>query len=314
MNSLEKADMLKSTIEQLYSKEGRSISYISKLLEIDRNVLSNKIKKEWRLVEAEPRRHASASTQKYINRNRERILSMLNRDMTDTRIADELGVSRDFLARTVIPADKTLIQAKNARIKRTKSAQETARLDAMAASSHAYCRTSLPGEIWAPILGYEGYDVSNMGRVRHYAETYDAYVLLKQTPNKNSKRPYVMLGTNKTSAKKRNIMVARLVAFAFCDGHSDSRNTVNHKNGNVADNRAENLEWVSQAENNKHSYEQLGHTPVVEQQRRYQFNRIVYKNKYRFSTVAAFARFLGKSETQTRRYLDEPEKHQISFI
>lgn len=312
MNSLEKADMLKPTIEKLYSHEGRSITYISDLLEINRKALSGKIKKEWRLSEPEPRRHASASTRKYINRNRERILSMLNHNISDTDIASALGVSRDFLSRTVIPADKTLAQAKNARIARTNDARAQRRAEQMVKSNYDYDIQDLPGETWAPILGYEGYHISNMGRVRHYIKEHDAYALLKQTPNKNTQRLYVRIGTDNTIAKKRNLLVSRLVAFAFCPNHSTERNTVNHKNGNVADNRAENLEWVSQSENNKHSYDHLGRTPSST--RRYEFNRIVYQDKYRFSTVAAFARFIGKSETQARRYLDEPEKHHVSFV
>ena len=36
MRSYDKAEMLKSAIKHLYSNEGHSISYISKLLEINR--------------------------------------------------------------------------------------------------------------------------------------------------------------------------------------------------------------------------------------------------------------------------------------
>lgn len=312
MNSLEKADMLKSTIEKLYTCEGRSITYISDLLEINRKVLSGKIKKEWRLTEPEPRRHASASTRKYINRNRERILSMLNRDVSDNDIASALGISRDFLSRTVIPADKTLSQAKDARITRANDAHAQRHIERMVKSNLDYDNHDLPDEVWAPILGYKGYQVSNMGRIRHHVEEYNAYVLLKQTANKNSRHLYVRIGTDDATTKKHNLLVARLVAFAFCPNHSAERNTVNHKNGDIADNRAENLEWVLQSENNKRSYDYLGRKHA--NTRRYRFDHIVYQDKYRFSTVAAFARFIGKSETQARHYLDEPEKHRISFV
>lgn len=44
MNSEEKIEMLKTTIEQLYSKEGRSMNYISHLLQVNRHKLSFKIK------------------------------------------------------------------------------------------------------------------------------------------------------------------------------------------------------------------------------------------------------------------------------
>ena len=44
------------------------------------------------------------------------------------------------------------------------------------------------------------------------------------------------------------------------------------------------------------------------------FKQIIYKNKYEFKTVAAFARFIGKSETQTRRYLETPSKYEIKIV
>ena len=71
-------------------------------------------------------------------------------------------------------------------------------------------------------------------------------------------KPYVQAGGYSEVqfvAKRRRyrVMVHRLVAMAFVPGfHPDK--CVNHKNGDKLDNRVENLEWVSKAENTAHAW------------------------------------------------------------
>jgi hypothetical protein len=67
--------------------------------------------------------------------------------------------------------------------------------------------------------------------------------------------PAVTLFVN--NIRKRYI-VHRLICKAFHGGPSDKQQC-NHVNGIKHDNRPENLEWVSQSENQRHRYRVLGH-------------------------------------------------------
>ena len=299
--------MLKSTIETLYSKEGRSISYISRLLEINRKTLSDSIKK-WNLPEAEPRRHMSVSTEKFINKNRQLIIARFNADISVNQIATELKVDRKTI-QTAVFHDEEIRKAHDEYITRIKNGADTRRDHLTQMSSREYDYPAIEDEQWKPILGYEDYEVSDYGRIRHFAKRYGKYHLVKQYPNKHNGRPYVMLYRNH---KKQNLLVARLVAFAFVPGYSEEKSTVNHEDGDVTNSKASNLTWQSQGENNTHAYRELNRNKV--NFKRYDFKEILYKNKYRFKTVTAFAKFLGKSETQTRRYIDNPEEHDILLI
>lgn len=308
MTSMEKAELMKSTIYQLYTNEGRSISYISRLLEINRRTISHKIK-EWEFPEAKFRHHMTPSTQKFLNKNKSLIKARLDADIPVAKIAEELGVSRHMLQKTIIMQDDVLKKAKEDYLNRREARISEKKNVLMDQSYLEYDDSSLDGEIWQPILGYDNYMISNAGRVRRFCARYHHFYLIQPCPNKNNGRLYVALYRDN---KKRNMQVANLVAHAFVNGYSKEKNTVNHKDGDVTNNWDWNLEWMSQAENNLHAYRSLHKKPY--EKRRYVFSKLIYQGKYEFKTVAAFARFLGKSETQVRRYLDEPARHQIEFV
>jgi len=300
----EKIELLKDTIYQLFSKEGRSRVYISKLLKINRKTLGSKIK-EWELPEPKPTKRVTPSVQKFINRNRQLIKSRLDHDIPISDIAKELQVSRDFIQRTVIPNDEILNVARNDYMKRYHQKAQEKIENSKNKSRLNYDITPIDGEVWKDILGYSDYQVSNMGRVRSYSKRYKSYYLITPSFNPKSGRMYISLSK---SNKRKNFNLARLVGLAFVEGHSPQKNTINHKQGDVTDNRAEMLEWMSQSDNNRHAFRVLHKKPS---KRRRKFNKIVYQNKYEFKTIRAFAKFIGISETQATRYLDEPEKHEI---
>lgn len=116
------------------------------------------------------------------------------------------------------------------------------------------------GEVWKKIDGFDGnYEVSNLGRVRSWApkgryKTRPKEGRILSLGGKNAPYLWVPLRSAKQS---RYPSVHLLVAEAFVGPRPDGCE-VNHKNGQTHDNRAENLEWVTKQQNEKHAADVLG--------------------------------------------------------
>lgn len=103
--------------------------------------------------------------------------------------------------------------------------------------------TNLDSEEWRDIAGYEGlYQVSNFGRVKSFHKGKISIMTPYVTPN-----GYLMVTLHNGKNRKR-MTIHRLVAKAFLS-NPENFPAVDHKFGNKFDNCAENLEWVSYAEN-----------------------------------------------------------------
>jgi hypothetical protein len=100
--------------------------------------------------------------------------------------------------------------------------------------------------IWKKIEGLCGryeYEVSNAGEVRNATRQ-------KALKPSEDKYGYLVVSLPKDGAY-RHAFVHRLVAAAFCGGGFEGA-TVNHKDSDKLNNRADNLEWVSHVENSHH--------------------------------------------------------------
>ena len=126
-------------------------------------------------------------------------------------------------------------------------------------------------EIWKDIKDFNGYQVSNIGRVRthnkititkkhgirHWEDRilkYKEKVPKKHSihQGKNGKGYSVDLWKN---GKPKTFLVARLVAFTFYEKDINNKSlTVDHIDGNRLNNNIDNLEIVSLQENIKRAY------------------------------------------------------------
>lgn len=57
------------------------------------------------------------------------------------------------------------------------------------------------------------------------------------------------------NGKHKTMLLHRLIATTFLENFINTSMTVNHKNGNRLDNRIENLEWLSRADNIRYGFE-----------------------------------------------------------
>lgn len=120
---------------------------------------------------------------------------------------------------------------------------------------------ALAGEEWRDIPGVLGYQASNYGRIKSlirrvpYADGRSRWTHehILRPSNDGRGYPLVVLDKHSTENKKRKtIHVHRLVALAFLP-NPKKLPVVNHKDGNPANNRVENLEWCTYSHNSLHA-------------------------------------------------------------
>lgn len=116
-------------------------------------------------------------------------------------------------------------------------------------------------EIWKDIDGTLYYQVSNKGRVKRltyqkWCKPNNTYSTMKEriiVGSYNNSKGYLRAQFVTTSGVNKTLTVHRLVAIAFIP-NPNNKLQVNHRDGNKKNNCVENLEWVTNQENNEHKH------------------------------------------------------------
>lgn len=116
--------------------------------------------------------------------------------------------------------------------------------------------------MWKTIPGYEGFcEASEFGAIRttprHATTSRNLLVRGKVLTPTKTRRGYHKVTVRNASGRKTESVHA-LVCRAFHGQRPSASHHVNHLNGDKTDNRAENLEWATPAENSRHSTVVLG--------------------------------------------------------
>lgn len=106
-------------------------------------------------------------------------------------------------------------------------------------------------ELWIPLHEYVGIEISSVGRVRKASNKRNKGRIL--TEFAKDRDGYCRCSVQKLDGTWTSQPVHRLVAKAFLD-NAENKPSVNHKDGNRANNKLENLEWVTPKENVLHSF------------------------------------------------------------
>lgn len=292
---------LKDEIYLLYCIEGKSLFHIAEKFNIPRHTMTKVIKGE---LGYEPTYVKQISTD-VLNRlelYKDTIIDYCNNSLERElpKLFEKIGITRGEL-RSLTANDNEIASAIYAFTHKT--TLEELRLDTRTKREVEWAKGLIPlkGEVWADIVGYEGiYKVSSLARVHNNIK------ILKYTLNPVTGRNEIRLYNGD---KGKQFKVYRLVAQALIT-NPNNLPTVNHMDGDKANDVLSNLEWSSYKEQNYHKNYILKRPIAKAYGKNGKFKKVVIEDKYEFKTLVAACEFLGVSETTIQRYLSGASKFE----
>lgn len=104
-------------------------------------------------------------------------------------------------------------------------------------------------EIWKDIEGFDGYQISNFGRVRSFRDYHNKIIDNPHELKLLIRKDYYYVDLYTIDKKNYKKSVHRLVAEAFLEPPENTEMVINHIDGNKLNNKSWNLEWVTTKEN-----------------------------------------------------------------
>ena len=112
-------------------------------------------------------------------------------------------------------------------------------------------------ELWKPATRYRDLEVLEGYWVSNYCRIYSTITGDFLTPAKNTVgRPYVTMRC--TDGKRHNMLIYRLVLEAWVSNPLPKLlRDINHRDGNIYNNRLDNLEYITQRQNVEHYWKEI---------------------------------------------------------
>lgn len=168
--------------------------------------------------------------------------------------------------------------------------------------------------IWKDVVGYENiYEVSSFGNVRTHKNKTTwtkrhglRHWKQRQLKNKTPKGRDVRVALWK-DGKVKDWLVHRLVAYAFIPNVDETKNSINHIDGNPKNNHVTNLEWCDYYENNNHAFD----NNLIKTGKKTTLLRLYDNKTFKFRSLSKASLFLGRNYGYISGVLKSSKRKEI---